>query len=174
MQCAYKFCPFKPYSLYPQFSRNLWCKTKVTQIYGLKVTVCVWQKFGRSNALENYYSLILQTWQTCKQRQFNLCRYDQTCLNVSYWCCIITDLILSFAAEWESEVIYENCPFTRSPWSPSPPGVLSAMSQQQQQQQQQQYRDPPPYPGHSKQVFSNQPGTVESLTHGNSEACFSG
>ena len=39
---------------------------KVAQIYGLKVkvVVCVWLKFGRSNTLENYYSLILPTQQT--------------------------------------------------------------------------------------------------------------
>ncbi|XP_076453945.1 uncharacterized protein LOC143289041 isoform X2 [Babylonia areolata] len=30
--------------------------------------------------------------------------------------------------------------------------------------QQQQYRDPPPYPGHSKQVFSNQPGLRQSFS----------
>lgn len=33
-----------------------------------------------------------------------------------------------------------------------------------QQQQQQQYRDPPPYPGHSKQVYSNQPGLRQSFS----------
>lgn len=56
----------------------------------------------------------------------------------------------------ESEVIYENCPFSRLPLE-----VLRAMSQQQQQQQ---YRDPPPYPGHSKQVFTNQPGFRQSFS----------